>query len=113
MLAARQARQWLVGLRRDPELRAQLRGLFEKADRLDNQLPPIRRQLRRLSHTMEMPTPSLIIRAFGAGQVSVNGRWLTMSDWQTQSVRELFFYFLAANKPLTREPDRLSSLAGY
>ena len=98
VLAARQAREWLEGLRKDPELRSHLRGLFDKADRLDEQLPPIRRQLRRLAHTMEMPTPSLIIQAFGAGQVWVNGQSVTMSDWQTQSVRELFFYFLAANR---------------
>jgi LuxR family maltose regulon positive regulatory protein len=103
VLAARQARDWLVDLRKDPELKIHLRGLFERADRLEDQLPPIRRQLRRLAHTIQMPTPSLTIRAFGSGQVSVNGKILSMTDWQTQSVRELFFFFLAANRPITRE----------
>ncbi len=33
----------------------------------------------------------------------VNGKKISMSEWQTQSVRELFFYFLTENRPLTRE----------
>jgi two-component SAPR family response regulator len=103
VLATRQARDCLDGLRKDPELRSHLRGLFDKVDRLDTQLPPIRRQLRRTAHTMEMPTPKLVIKAFGGGQVWANGQLLTAKDWQTQSVRELFFYFLAANRPQTRE----------
>jgi LuxR family transcriptional regulator, maltose regulon positive regulatory protein len=103
LLAARQARHWLARLRRDPELRSHLRVLFDRADRLEDKLPPVRRQLRRLAHTIQVPTPSLIIRAFGSGQVWVNGNLVTAKDWQTQSVRELFFYFLAASRPLTRE----------
>ncbi|MGE5073061.1 MAG: tetratricopeptide repeat protein [Anaerolineae bacterium] len=103
VLAARQAHDCLNGIRKDAELRAHLRGLFDKVDRLDAQLPPIRRQLRRVAHTMEMPTPKLVIKAFGSGQVWANGQLLTAKDWQTQSVRELFFYFLAASRPQTRE----------
>jgi hypothetical protein len=112
VLAARQARPWLNDLRRDAELKPHLRGLFEKVDRLEVQLPPIRRQLRRLAHTIEMPTPSLVIRGFGAGQVWVDGKLLNASDWQTQSVRELFFYFLAASRPLSRA-DWRATLAGH
>ncbi len=103
VVAARQARPWLAGLRKDHELRSLLRGLFDKVDRLDEQLPPLRRLLRRLAHTMEMPTPSLIIKAFGVGQVWVNGQLLTTKDWQTQTVRELFFFFLASSRPLGRD----------
>ncbi len=103
VIATRQARDWLSSLRKDPDLRFQVRGLFERVDRLDDRLPPLRRQLRRLAHTMEMPTPSLIIKAFGAGQVWVNGTLLGPKDWQTQAVRELFFFFLASSRPLGRE----------
>ena len=103
VIAARQAREWLSRLRRDPECRSYLRGLFDKADRLESKFPPIRRQLRRLAHTIEVPTPNLIIRAFGTSQVWVNGTGVSGKEWQTQSVRELFFFFLGANRPFTRE----------
>jgi two-component SAPR family response regulator/Flp pilus assembly protein TadD len=103
VVAARQARSWLEDLRYDHEMKSALRPLFEKVDRLDDQLPRTRRQLRMLSRTVDIPAPNLIIRAFGKGQVWVNGRLNTMSDWQTQSVRELFFYLLAENRPLSKE----------
>ena len=56
-----------------------------------------------MARMVDIPSPKLVIQAFGSGQVWVNGTLLGMSDWQTQSVRELFFYFMAASRPLTRE----------
>lgn len=103
VVAARQAQDWLGGLRADRDLRPVLRGLFERTDRLDDQLPGIRRQLRRMARTIEIPAPTLTIHAFGRGQVLVNGRVVSGGEWQTQAVRELFFYFLAMNKPVTKE----------
>lgn len=103
VIATRQARPWLENLRFDNEVKSSLRLLFDKVDRLDDQLPRIRRQLRMLARTVEIPAPNLVIHAFGKGQVWVNGKLATMSDWQTQSVRELFFYFLAENRPVTKE----------
>ncbi len=103
VVAARQANNWLESLRTDPEVKATFRPLFEKADKLDDSLPRLRRQLRRLARTIEVPAAKLVIRAFGQGQVWLNGKAITMSEWQTQSVRELFFYFLSENRPLTKE----------
>ncbi len=103
IMAARQQRQWLEGLRDDNEVKRIARNLFERIDRLDKQLPRIRRQIRRLARTIEIPAPHLVIRAFGNAQVQVNGKLITMADWQTQSVRELFFYFLAASRSTTKE----------
>ena len=103
VVAARQAAGWLEVASQDRELRAVLRALFERADRLDDQLPGIRRQLRRMARTIEFPEPSITIRAFGRGRVWVDGRLVSTGEWQTQAVRELFFYFLAMNKPVTKE----------
>jgi LuxR family maltose regulon positive regulatory protein len=103
ILAIHQARDWLVGPRNDPQIRQNLRDLFKKADSLDVQLPGIRRQLHRLARAIEVPSPKLIIGAFGQSDVQVNGKPVTMKDWQTQSVRELFFYLLSLKRPKTRE----------
>lgn len=103
IVTARQAYDWLADLRTDRKARASLRILFEKADQLGKQLPRIRRQLRRMAHTIEIPSPNLIIRAFGQSEVWVNGTLVTASEWQRQSVRELFFFLLATERPLTKE----------
>jgi ATP/maltotriose-dependent transcriptional regulator MalT/two-component SAPR family response regulator len=103
VIAARQARDMMDGLRHDHESARILRNLFERVDRLNDSLPRTRRQLRRLTHTIQVPPAQLVIKSFGRGQVSVNGRALTMTEWQTQSVRELFFYLLSVNRPMTKE----------
>jgi tetratricopeptide (TPR) repeat protein len=102
-VAACQAMDWLEKLRSEGRPGSVVRRLFEKADRLCTQLPSVRRQLRRLARSAESQAPVLTIHAFGAGQVWVNGKLLGSTDWQTQSVRELFFFLLAARRPLSRD----------
>jgi len=103
IITVRQALKWLETLRSDPQAQKNLRELFKKVDALDARLPRMRRQLRRLSRVVEVPTPQFVIRAFGQGNVSLNGKTITMKEWQTQSVRELFFYFLSLKRPMTKE----------
>jgi penicillin-binding protein 1A len=43
-------------------------------------------------------------KSFGTGRVRVNGRWLSKSDWQGETVRELFFTLAA----IIRAPYYLS-----
>jgi len=45
----------------------------------------------------------LTIQAFGKPRVRVNGKLVTSAQWKTISVRNLFFYLLAATRPLTKE----------
>jgi len=103
VIVARQVRKWLENQKNDPEVKPILRNLFEKVYLLDGRLPQVRRQLRRLTHVIAAPTPSLIVHAFGRGQTWSNGQPIPINQWQTQSVRELFFYFLAENRPRTKE----------
>lgn len=104
LVAAHQAHEWLAGLQSAPGVGRAVRDLLSQAERFGgSSIPTIRRQLRRQVRVISSPTPRLVIQAFGQAVVSMDGRPLTLSDWQTQSVRELFFFFLASTKPLTRE----------
>jgi two-component SAPR family response regulator len=103
LIAVHQARSWLNGLQRDVEVGRVVGDLLMRASRMAGKMPEIRRHLHRVSHVIQIPNPHLIIRAFGIASISVGGKLLTLSDWQTQSVRDLFFYFLTSQKPLTRE----------
>jgi DNA-binding SARP family transcriptional activator len=103
LIAIRQASPWLKELQADKQIGRQLGGLFEKSQHLSASLPSIRRTLRRHAQSIQMPPASLSIRAFGRPEVSVNGRPVTMSDWRTQSVRDLFFFFLLNQEMVTKE----------
>jgi len=103
LVAIHQARTWLDGLQRDAEVGRMISDLLTRAGCLAGKMPATRRQLHRMAHVVQLPNPHLIIQAFGRASVSVGGKLLTLSDWQTQSVRDLFFYFLTSQKPLTKE----------
>ncbi len=103
LVAVRQARDCLEGLQKDPDIGRSIRDLFVRAERLSKKMPSIRRQLHREARVIQIPVPRLTIQALGRSVVSVGGKSLTLSDWQTQSVRDLFFYFLTKSKPLTKE----------
>ena len=98
-----QIRNWLKGLHGDTKAGHALRNLLSKAEQIHREMPEIRRRIRRLARTMDVPGAKLTIRGFGRAQVKLGENLLTMSDWQTQSVRELFFYFLTMEKPMTKE----------
>ncbi len=103
LVAIHQAHVWLNGLQRDDEVGRMVSNLLTRASHLAGKMPAIRRQLHRTAHVIQIPNAHLIIRALGQASVSVGGKFLTLSDWQTQSVRDLFFYFLTSPKPLTKE----------
>jgi two-component SAPR family response regulator/Flp pilus assembly protein TadD len=103
LVTLRQVDAWLSDLQNDPEIGRQLRGLLEKSRRLTLKMPSTRRALRRHAQSIQMPVASLTIRAFGRADVSINGRSIPMSDWRTQSVRDLFFYFLYTQEAVTKE----------
>lgn len=103
LAAVYQARSYLDGVQSLPEVSRIARDLFTKADRLASTMPDIRRQLRRQARVVQSPAPRLTIQAFGKAVVLVDGRPLSLSDWQTQSVRDFFFYFLTISRPMSKE----------
>jgi LuxR family maltose regulon positive regulatory protein len=103
-MVAFQVRAWLGdGLSEDAEAWAALVRLLSQAEKIQSKLPALRKRLRRLTSTVPMPPPHLDIRGFGKAQVRVNGKLVTNADWQARSVCELFFYFLHASEPMTKE----------
>jgi ATP/maltotriose-dependent transcriptional regulator MalT/two-component SAPR family response regulator len=103
LYATGQCRKWLDGLQKDAEVGRVIRDLLSKAEKLTTRLPHVRRELRRHARVVDVPTAQLIVKGLGNAAVSINGKELTPSDWQTQSVRELFFFFLSHPRPLTKE----------
>lgn len=103
LVAAAQTRTWLDGMQKDVDSGQTARNLLVQADRLVSRFPSIRRELHRHARVVQMPAPSLSIQAFGTSTVYVDGKALNNSDWQTQSVRDLFFFFLTQSRSLTKE----------
>ena len=103
LITLHQASSYLNVLQNDSQIGKNLVGLLDKSKRLGARILSMRRTLRRHAQSIQLPAASLMIRAFGRGEVSVNGRVLTMSDWRTKSVRDLFFYFLFKQDALTKE----------
>jgi LuxR family transcriptional regulator, maltose regulon positive regulatory protein len=96
-------RPCLENLQSDPEVGSAIQNLLGKSDQLYKEIPRIRRRIRRLAQITDVPSAKLAIQGFGRAQVKIGERLLTMSDWQTQSVRDLFFYFMTMDQPLTKE----------
>ena len=99
----RQARPRLAALQGDAGIGSALATWLERALQAEAQLPALRKRLRRLLITVPIQAPHLTIRAFGKAQVSVNGKLIASARWKTASVRELFFYIMAAARSLTKE----------
>jgi len=98
-----QARPWLTELQNDTESNAVLAPWLASVTSAESRLPDIRKRLRRSLHTIPIQAPHLLIQAFGKAQAWINGKLVTTQQWKTASVRELFFYFLAASRPVTKE----------
>ena len=103
LVAFRQAFSWIKSLQTDPVVGRPMSILLERVQRQNIKLPAIRRTLRRHASFIHAPTASLVIRALGNPEVSVNGRVISMPEWRTQSVRDLFFYFLYRQEAVTKE----------
>lgn len=103
IIAVVHTRAYLEPLQSEGTVSRLLRSLLNKAEKLSARIPDDRRQLRRLARVVEVPAARIRIRGFGHGTVIINDRELGNSDFQTQSVRELFFFFLAHNRALTKE----------
>ncbi len=62
-----------------------------------------RRRIRKEASVIPFSSARIEIRAFGRAEVMVRNRIVSISDWKTQTSRDLFFLFLAHPEGLTKE----------
>jgi LuxR family maltose regulon positive regulatory protein len=95
----RHAAPWLVDLQAHPETNA----LQRRITQAGQHLPILRKRLRRIQKTASLQASRLTIQTLGKPQVRVNGKLVTLSQWQTRSARDLFFYFLLNTRAVTKD----------
>jgi ATP/maltotriose-dependent transcriptional regulator MalT/DNA-binding SARP family transcriptional activator len=104
VVTARQAGELLDAAQEDPELRYRVTNLQKKVQRFERMLPGLRRFLRQRSlPSITFGPPELVVRALGGEEVWLDGKLITISDWQTRTARDLFFLLLARPEGLTKE----------
>jgi len=103
LVSVREVRPLLNEMRAIERLAPLVDYLCGEADRFEQMLAPIRRQLRRKASVIPFAPPHMHIQALGKVQVSVNDRPISTSDWQVQVARDLFFFLLARQEGITKE----------
>lgn len=101
-VAAGQVRTWFDQISFPPELSTAMQQLFTQSALLSAKIPALRRKLRQVSKSAFISQPRLKIHGFGPAQVFLNGKKVSLSDWQTRETRDLFFFFLQSS-PRTKE----------
>ncbi len=84
------------------ELSFVMQQVFACASQFIAKIPALRKKLREVSKSAFISQPQLAIYGFGPAQITLNGKKVSLSDWQTRETRDLFFYFLQS-PPQTKE----------
>lgn len=72
-------------------------------DEGEQNIPNLRRMIRRHAAVVPFAPPKMTIRTLGLIQVTVSNHVITSSDWQVQVARDLFLLLLAHPEGLTKE----------
>ena len=104
VVMSRAAGDLLDAAQSDPELRYRAAHLQKKVRHFERTLPGMRRFLRQRSlPSITFGPPELVVRALGGEEVRLDGKLITIGDWQTRTARDLFFLLLARSEGLTKE----------
>ena len=101
-IAAGQTRKWFEKISLPPELSTTIQQVYARSALLMAKMPVLRKKLRQVSRSAFISQPHLKIHGFGPAQVFLNGKKISLSDWQTRETRDLFFFFLQS-PPRTKE----------
>jgi ATP/maltotriose-dependent transcriptional regulator MalT/DNA-binding SARP family transcriptional activator len=106
-MTAWQVREWL-GEMESGRVGSGLKRLLDASAPTQAGRAGLRKRLRRLSSAVRSPAPLLVIRGFGKCAVHLGGHLVTKRQWKTRAVEELFYFFLNASEPLTKEQVGMS-----
>lgn len=90
-------------MRKNSKISPIIKNYLAKIEQFEEKLPELRRNLRQQASMIPFAPPKLLIRALGACQVKLNEKSITISEWQTQHARDLFFILLAHPEGLSKE----------
>lgn len=103
VVAGREAQKLLVAAPNTGIIGHQAFRLLRQIVQFEQQMPALRRRLRRQASTIPLTPPKLYFQAFGSVRVVVNERSVTNAEWQAQVARDLLFCLLAHPNGLTKE----------
>jgi ATP/maltotriose-dependent transcriptional regulator MalT/DNA-binding SARP family transcriptional activator len=103
MSAANDVKNVLKPLTKKKVIGVKISKLFEEVDQFQKLIQKSRRIIRKQASVVPFAPAKIIIRTFGSIEVIVNNRTLKISNWKTQTSRDLFLLFLAYPEGLTKE----------
>jgi LuxR family maltose regulon positive regulatory protein len=103
VVAGREAKMLLGTAQGDPAVGQQASWLLRQIVQFEQNIPALRRHLRRQAAAVPFASPKLIMHALAKAQVMVDGKLVTNADWQGQAARDLFFCLLAHPDGLPKE----------
>jgi len=103
LVAARDAKTLLETVQGDPTFDRRASNLLSQVVKFEQDIPALRRRLRRQATAVPFGSPKLHIQALGRAHVTVDGQPVANADWQGQAARDLFFYLLAYPDGTTKE----------
>ena len=103
MSAASEVKSILKSLLKKKGLGLKISKLFKELDQFQKLARKSRGIIRKQASVIPFAPAKIIIRTFGSIEVIANNHILKISDWKTQTSRDLFLLFLAHPEGLTKE----------
>jgi LuxR family maltose regulon positive regulatory protein len=96
VVSSQPAQEMLADFREDPDLGTDAALLLNQIEQFQARIPTLRREVRPFTSAVPFSPPQLTVKALGRMEVRLDGREVSIPEWQNQrKVRELFFYILA------------------
>lgn len=101
--AARPFRRQLARQKSQPAYSPYIGLLLAEIDGFEQTLLAQRARVRRRATAVPLAPPQIIINALGKIEVKIDERVLSVTDWRTQTARDLFFFILSHPSGLAKD----------